>query len=92
MDDVFIIYNRDFEHYLSQTYAAELTIKYTTESKMSASRLLFTLTIVMDGKLHTSLYDRHDNFHITNSSLKLYCGYLYTRPCMINCIGGLKQL
>ena len=24
--------------------------------------------------------------------LKLYCGYLYTRPCMINCIWGLKQL
>ena len=25
-------------------------------------------------------------------SLKLYCGYLYTRPCMINHILGLKQL
>ena len=24
--------------------------------------------------------------------LKLYCGYLYTRPCMINRIWGLKQL
>ena len=24
--------------------------------------------------------------------LKLYCGYLYTRPCMIICIWGLKQL
>ena len=27
-----------------------------------------------------------------NVSLKLYCGYLYTRPCMINRILGLKQL
>ena len=26
------------------------------------------------------------------SSLKLYCRYLYTRPCMINHIWGLKQL
>ena len=25
-------------------------------------------------------------------ALKLYCGYLYTRPCMINRIWGLKQL
>ena len=25
-------------------------------------------------------------------SLKLYCRYLYTRPCMINHIWGLKQL
>ena len=24
--------------------------------------------------------------------LKLYCGYLYTRPCMINRIWGIKQL
>ena len=26
------------------------------------------------------------------SDLKLYCSYLYTRPCMINHIWGLKQL
>ena len=26
------------------------------------------------------------------TSLKLYCKYLYTRPCMINHIWGLKQL
>ena len=30
---------------------------------------------------------------LTNpSALKLYCGYKYTRPCMINHIGDLKQL
>ena len=27
-----------------------------------------------------------------NGNLKLYCRYLYTRPCMINHIWGLKQL
>ena len=27
-----------------------------------------------------------------NLVLKLYCRYLYTRPCMINHIWGLKQL
>ena len=26
------------------------------------------------------------------ATLKLHCGYKYTRPCMINCIWSLKQL
>ena len=30
--------------------------------------------------------------HIFATILKLYCRYLYTRPCMINHIWGLKQL
>ena len=30
--------------------------------------------------------------HWLTVSLKLYCRYLYTRPCMINPIWGLKQL
>ena len=29
---------------------------------------------------------------LVKSILKLYCRYLYTRPCMINHIWGLKQL
>ena len=33
---------------------------------------------------------RKENTH--NLNLKLYCRYLYTRPCMINHIWGLKQL
>ena len=31
-------------------------------------------------------------FKSFNANLKQYCRYLYTRPCMINHIWGLKQL
>ena len=49
-------------------YPAELEIKNTTESNTSASYLDLLLSIGRDGKLHTSLYDKCDdfNFHITN--------------------------
>ena len=42
--------------------------KDTTESNTSASYLDLLLSIERDGQLHTSLYDKHDdfNFHITN--------------------------
>ena len=46
----------------------ELEIKDTTESNTSASYLNLLLSIGMDGQLHTSLYDKRDdfNFHNTN--------------------------
>ena len=49
-------------------YPVELEIKYTTESNTSASYLDLLLSIGRDGKLHTSIYDKRDdfNFHITN--------------------------
>ena len=49
-------------------YSAELEIKDTTESITSASYLDLLLSIVRDGQLHTSIYDKRDdyNFHITN--------------------------
>ena len=58
----------DFENYLGQMYPAELEIKDTTESNTSASYLDILLSIESDGQLHTSLYDKRDdfNFHITN--------------------------
>ena len=34
----------------------------------------------------------HDFYRREYFSLKLYCGYKYTKPCMINRIWGLKQL
>ena len=48
-------------------YTAELEIKDTTESNTSASYLDVLLSIGKDSKLHTSVYDKHDdfNFHIT---------------------------
>ena len=54
--------------YLGQMYPAELEIKDTTESTTSASYLDLLLSIGRDGQLHTSVYDKRDdfNFHITN--------------------------
>ena len=68
IDDVLSINNQDFENYLGQIYSAELEIKDTTESNISASYLDILLSIESDGQLHTSLYDKRDdfNFHITN--------------------------
>ena len=49
-------------------YPPELEIKDTTKSDTSAFYLDFLLSIGRDGQLHTSLYDKRDdfNFHITN--------------------------
>ena len=67
IDDVLSINNPEFENYLGQ-YPAELEIKDTTESTTSASYLDLLLSIGRDGQLHTSIYDKRDdfNFHITN--------------------------
>ena len=50
-------------------YPAELEIKDTTESTTYASYLDLLLSIGRDGQLHSSIYDKRDdfNFHITNS-------------------------
>ena len=68
IDDVLSINNPDFENYLGQMYPPELEIKDTTESNTSASYLDLLLSIGRDGQLHTSLYDKCDDFyfHITN--------------------------
>ena len=68
IDDVLSINNPDFENYLGQMYPPELEIKDTTESNTSAFFLELLLSIGRDGQLHTSLYDKRDdfNFHITN--------------------------
>ena len=44
-------------------YPPELEIKDTTESNTSASYLDLLLSIGRDGQLHTSLYDKRDDFH-----------------------------
>ena len=44
----------------------ELEIKDTTESNTSASYLDLLLSIGRDGQLHTSIYDKRDDFNITN--------------------------
>ena len=68
IDDVLSINNTEFEIYLGQMYPVELEIKDTTESNTSASYLDLLLSIGRDGQLHTSMYDKRDdfNFNITN--------------------------
>ena len=68
IDDVLSINKSDFENYLGQMYPPVLEIKDTTESKTSVSYLDLLLSIGRDGQLHTSLYDKRDdfNFYITN--------------------------
>ena len=68
-DDVLSINNPECEHYLGQMCPAELEIKDTTESTTSASYHDLLLSIWRDSQLHTSIYDKRDdfNFHITNS-------------------------
>ena len=68
IDDVLSIKNPDFDNYIGQMYSPELEIKDTTESNTTASYLDLLLSIGRDGQLHTSLYDKRDdfNFHITN--------------------------
>ena len=63
-----LIFNPEFEYYLGQMYPAELENKDTTESTTSASYLDLLLSIGRDGQLHTSIYDKRDdfNYHITN--------------------------
>ena len=60
--------NPEFENYLGQVYPVEFVVKDTTESNTSVSILDLLLSIGRDGQLHTSIYDKRDdfNFHITN--------------------------
>ena len=66
--DVLSINNPVFENYLGQMYPAELEIKGTIESTTFASYLDLLRSIGRDGQLHTSIYDKRDDFyfHITN--------------------------
>ena len=68
IDDVLSINSPQIEHYLGQMYPAKLEIKDTTESTTSPSYLDLLLSIARDVQLHTSIYDKRDdfNFHITN--------------------------
>ena len=68
IDNSLSINNPEFENYMGQMYPTELEIKDTTESTTSASYLDLLLSIGRNGQLHTSIYDKRDdfNFHTTN--------------------------
>ena len=62
------INNPEFENNPNKIYPVEFEIKDATESNISASYLDLLLSIERDSQLHTSIYDKRDdfNFHITN--------------------------
>ena len=69
INNILSINNPDFENYLGKMDPVELEIEDMTESNNSASYLdLILLSLERDGQLHTSIYDKRDdfNFHITN--------------------------
>ena len=83
IDDVLSINSPEFENYLGQMYPVELEIKDTTESNTSASYLDLLLSIGRDGQLHTSIYDKRDdfNFHINNCPFLSNKLIRYARAC-----------
>ena len=68
IDDVLSMNNTEIENYLDWVSSAELEINDTTESTISASCIDLLLSIGRYGQLHTSIYNKRDdfNFHITN--------------------------
>ena len=108
IDDVLSINNPEFKNLIGQMYPAELEIKDTTENTTSASYLDLLLSIERDGQLHTSIYDKRDdfNFHITtfpflSSNIPSSLAYgvfisqliRYARACSYECfILRTKQL
>ena len=69
IDDVLSIINPEFENYLGQMYPVELEVKDTTETNTSASYLDLLMLIERDGQLHTSIYDKHDDFNFHKLSV-----------------------
>ena len=71
IDDVLSINNPEFENYLGQMYPVELEIKDTTMSNTSASYLDLVLSIERNGHLHTSIYDKRDDFNFQLSRFSI---------------------
>ena len=56
------IFEDVFKSIIFKSFEQELEIKDTTESTTSASYLDLLLPIGRDGQLHTSIYDKRDDF------------------------------
>ena len=83
IDDVLSINNPEFENYLGNMYPAELEIKDTTESTTSASYLDLLLSIGRDGQIHTSIYDKQDDFTtITSQTFRSWVVIFHLRQTM----------
>ena len=63
IDDVLSLSNTNFDKYINTIYPPELDIKNTTESTSSSSYLDLMLSVDVNKKLHTKLYDKRDDFN-----------------------------
>ena len=61
-------------------YPAELEIKDNTESNTSASYLDLLLSIGRDCQLHTSIYDKRDDFYIRITNFPFQCSNIPSSP------------
>ena len=65
MDDVLSLNNSKFSDSIDLIHSHEFDIKDTTDSTNSASYLDLQLEHDNQGKLHTRLYDKRDEFDFT---------------------------
>ena len=72
-------------------YTAELEIKGTTESTTSASYLDLLLSIGRDGHLHTSIYDKRDEFNFRITNFPFLRSYIPSSPAYGVFISQLKR-
>ena len=83
IDDVLSINKPQFETYMGQMYPVLLEIKATTESKTSASYLDLLLSIGRDNQLHTSIYDKLDDFNLHITSFLFISSNIPAAPAYI---------
>ena len=89
IDDVLSINSQGLENYLGQMYPVELEIKDTTESNTSASYLDLFLSIGRDGQLHTSIYDKRDDFNFNITNFRSWVAIFQPRPPMVSLFRSL---
>lgn len=63
IDDLISFNNAKINEYLHLIYPSELEIKETSESLSSVSYLDLRIEVDTNGKLHTNLYDKRDDFN-----------------------------
>ena len=61
-------------------YPIELEIEDTTESNTFASYLDLLLSVGTDGQLHTSIYDKRDDFNFLNTNFPFLSSNIPTSP------------
>jgi hypothetical protein len=80
IDDILSINNHNFHNYVHLIYPDELKIKDTTGSKKSDSYLNILLDIDSNGRLTTSLYDKHDDFDFAIVNFPFVCSNIPLSP------------